>query len=170
CLDWLGAGSGAAEDRSRGAVDGEELVGAGRCGKDELVSGREVDGERGRADGNFGGEHGGAWVQNPDVAGTAADPPDLSAFGMLAHVGDAGADVDLLHGLERYKVDDGDGAVGGGDVGVNAQARTKERRAMFAKKNDDEGSELDDEEEVEAETFEVVHWMKEFYMRWSGNC
>jgi hypothetical protein len=84
---------------------------------------------------------------------------------MLAYVGDAGADVDLLRGLERYEVDDGDGAVGGGDVGVDAQARTKERRAMFAKKNDDEGSEQDDEEEVEAEAFEVGHWMKEFYMR-----
>ena len=156
-LDGLGAGSGAAEDRSRGAVDGEELVGAGGCGEDALVAGREIDGEWGRADGNFGGELGGACVENPDVAGAVADAPDFSAFGMLAHVGGAGADVDLLRGLERDEVDDGDGAVGGGDVGVNAQAGTKERGAMFAKKNDDEGSEQDDEEEVEAEAFEVGH-------------
>ena len=68
-------------------------------------------------------------------------------------------------GWERDEVDDGDGAVGGGDVGVNAQAGTKERGATFAKKNDDEGSEQDDEEKVEAEAFEVGHWMKQFYMR-----
>jgi hypothetical protein len=84
---------------------------------------------------------------------------------VLAHVGDAGADVDFLHRLQRDEVDDGDGAVGGGDVGVNAQAGTEEGGAMFAEEDDEKGNEQDGEQEVEAEAFEVGHWIREFYMR-----
>jgi hypothetical protein len=174
-LHGLRAGSGAADDGAGGAVDGEKLVGAGGSGEGAVVGGREIEGERSRADGDSGGDLGGAGVENPDIAGGAADAPDFGPFGALAHVSDAGADVDLLRGLERDEVDDGDGAVGGGDIGIDAQARAKEGGAMFAKEDDDERNEQDGEEEVEAEAFEVGHWMRRFYMRgerrgnlWSG--
>ena len=56
------------------------------------------------------------------------------------------ADGDVSDGAEIDEVDDGDGAVGGGDVGVEAEAGAEEGRAMFDEEEDEGGEEEDAEE------------------------
>ena len=77
---------------------------------------------------------------------------------MFAQIGDAGADGNLSEDAEIGEVEDGDGAVVGGDVGVEMEIRAKEGGAMFAEKDDDEKDEKDGESEVDAEGCEAAHW------------
>jgi hypothetical protein len=101
-------------------------------------------------------------VENEDEASGGADAPDFVAFGVFAHVGDAGGDEDFLDGVERDEIDDGDVAVDGGDVGVEVQAGAEEGGAMLAEENDGGEDEEDGEDEVGAEVFAMGHGRNEF--------
>ncbi len=56
---------------------------------------------------------------------------------MLPHSGKRGTDGDAVRGAEPHEIDDAEVAVRSCDVGIEAQAGTKERRAMFARDQDD---------------------------------
>jgi hypothetical protein len=76
---------------------------------------------------------------------------------MFAEVGDGGADGDFVDDPKRGEIDDGEGAVGGGDVGVEVEIGAEDGGAMLAEKNDDGENEQEDEEEVDAGVFGVGH-------------
>ena len=92
-LDGFGVGVRAAVDLAGGAVDGDELVGAGGGGVDAITGEREIE----REGSGPTGMRVSCWrsVEDPDIAGGAGDTPDFGAFGVLADVGDAGADVNF---------------------------------------------------------------------------
>jgi hypothetical protein len=52
--------------------------------------------------------------------------------------------------VKAGKVDDGERAVVGGDVGIHVEAGAEEGRAMLAKEDDGGGNEEEDEREVDA--------------------
>ena len=99
----------------------------------------------------------GARIQNEEVAAGAADAPDFGAPGVFAEVGNGGANGNLVDGAERGEVDDCEGAIGGGDVGVEMKIGAEDRGAMLAEKNDDSEDEQEREEEVDAEISGVGH-------------
>jgi len=100
----------------------------------------------------------GAGVKYPDIAAGRADAPDFGAPGVFADVGNALADGDFLEDAEIGEVEDGDGAVAGGNVCVEMEVRAEEGGTMFAEENDDDEDEKDGEYEVDAEGFEARHW------------
>jgi len=161
-LDGLGAGFGAADDGARGDVNGQELVGGGRGGVDTIAGGREIDREGQRADGDAPGDLRSAGVKDPEIATAGAHAPDFGPLGVLAHVGDTWADRDFLDDAEIGKIKDGDGAVGGGNVGIEMQIGTEKRRAMLAEEDDNEDEEKNSENEIDTEGFEAIHGMDEF--------
>jgi hypothetical protein len=60
---------------------------------------------------------------------------------MFAEIGDGGADGDVVDDVKAGKIDDGEGAVVGGDVGVHVEAGAEEGRAMLTKEDDGGGDE-----------------------------
>jgi hypothetical protein len=104
----------------------------------------------------------GMGVEDEYETSGGADAPDFVALGVFAHVGDAGCDEDFLDGVESDEVDDGDAAIGGGDVGVEMQAGTEEGGAMFAEEDGGGEDEKDGEDEVGAEVFAMGHGRNEF--------
>jgi len=76
---------------------------------------------------------------------------------VFAEVGDGGADGNFVDDAEGGEVDDGEGAVGGGDVGIEVEIGAEDGGAMLAEKNDDGEDEKEGEEEVDAEVFGVGH-------------
>jgi hypothetical protein len=156
-LNGLRAGVGAADDGAGGAVDGEELVGGGGGGEDAIARGGEVKRVRKPANGNARGELIGARVEDPEIAAGAADAPDFVAFGMLEHLGEHGPGRDARDLAEIDKIDDGDGAVGGRDVGVDAQAGAEEGGAVLTEKNARAEDEQEGEEKVLAEVLGGRH-------------
>jgi hypothetical protein len=95
----------------------------------------------------------GVRVEDEQIAGGVAGAPDFGAGGVFAKIGDRGADGNFGNGVEGDEVDDGEGAVGGGDVGVHVEIGTEEGGAMLAKDDDGGGDEEEDENEVDAEIF-----------------
>src|SRR6267378_3452785 len=63
----------------------------------------------------------------------------------------------MRKGFELNEIDHRDAAVGGGDVGVQPQARTKKRGAMLAQQHDQSGEGQRGEQEVDAKVFRTVH-------------
>jgi len=167
-LHRFGSGFGTSDDDARRDVDGEELIGGGGGGVGAIARGREVDGERKRADGDAPGNLRSARVKYPQVAASGADSPNFGALGVFAHVGDAGSDGNSLDDVEIGEIEDSDGAVGGRDIGVEVKIGAEERGAMFAEKYDDEEDEQDGENEIDSDRFEVRHGMDEFTGRGSG--
>lgn len=158
-LDGVGIGVSAAVDLAGGGVDSDELIGAGGGGVDAVASGREIERVRGRADGDAD-ELIGARVENEEVASDGAGAPDFVALGVFAEIGDGGADGDFGDGVEGDEIDDGKGAVGGGDVGVHVEIGAEEGGAMLTKDDDDGGEEEEGEGEIEAWVFGVGHGME----------
>ena len=158
-LDGFGISVGTAVDLAGGGVDGDELVRTGGSGVDAIAFGREIERERRSADGNAGDVIGGS-VENEDVAAGGGDAPDFVALGVFAEIGNGRADGNLGDGLEFGEINDGERAVGGGDVGVHVEIGTEEGRAMFAEKDDDCGNEEDGQAEIEPEVFGVGHGMR----------
>jgi len=76
---------------------------------------------------------------------------------VFAEIGDGGADGNSVDDAERGEVDDGEGAVGGGDVGVEVEIGAEDGRAVFAKKDYEGENEQESEEEIDAQVFGVGH-------------
>jgi hypothetical protein len=147
--DGLGTGPGAAKNGAGGGVKSDELVVRGGGGVDAIAGGREVEGVGRRADGNASNLTG-RRIEDPNVAGGRADAPDFVARGMFTEIGDGRADGDVGDNVKAGKIDDGEGAVVCGDVGVHVEVGAKEGRAMLAKEDDGGGDEEEDEREVDA--------------------
>ena len=158
-LDGFGGGVRAAVNLARVRVDGDELVGGGGGCVDAIAVGREVERIGCGANGYLRKLVGGR-VENEDEAAGGGNAPDFVAPGVLAKVGDGWADRNFGDGLEFGEVDDGEGAVGGGDVSVHVEVGAEERGAVFAKKDDGGGDEKDEKNEIGAEVFGERHGMK----------
>jgi len=158
-LDGFGGGVRAAVDLAGIRIDGDELVGGGSGGVDAIAVGREVERIGRGANGDLRDLVGGR-VENEGEAAGRGDAPDFVALGVLAEVGDGGAERNFGDGLKFGEVDDGEGAVGGRDVGVHVEVGAEERGAVFAKKDGGGGGEEDEEKEVGAEVFGKGHGMK----------
>jgi hypothetical protein len=100
-----------------------------------------------------------ARVEDEDVASGAADAPDFGALGVLAEVGDSGADGNSVDDAQGGEIDDGKGAVGSRDVGVEVEIGAEDGRAMFAEKNDESENEQESKKKVDAKVFAMGHWM-----------
>jgi len=102
-------------------------------------------------------------VENEDIAADIADAPDFVAAGVFAEVGDGGADGNFGDGMESDEIDDGDGAVGGGGVGVHVEIGAKEGGTMLAENDDGGGDEKNEKNEIDAKALEQRHGMKTGY-------
>ncbi len=98
-----------------------------------------------------------ARVEDEDVATGAADTPDFGALGVLAEVGDGGSNGNSVDDAERGEIDDGERAIGGGDVGVEMEIGAEDGGSVLAEKNDESENEKEGKEEVDAEVFGVGH-------------
>ena len=155
--DGLVAGGGASDDGVGLGVQREERVVARSRGVQPFAVPGEFDREGKRAHGNARGNLVDARIENPDVAAGTADAKDFGARGMLAQSGKSGAEVKMREGLELDEVDHGDAAVGGGDVGIQTQARTKKRGAMLAQEEGQSAEGQGSEQEVDAKISRAVH-------------
>jgi hypothetical protein len=150
---------GPAIDLARGGVNGDELVGARGGSVNAIARGRKIKGIGLWADGDAGDVVGGR-VENEDVAGGGGDTPDFIAIGVFTEIGDGGTDGNFANGLEFCEVDDGEGALRGGHVGVHVEVGAEEGRAMFTEEDDGGGDEEGQEHDVEAWVFGVRHVVK----------
>ena len=158
-LHGFGEGVGAAVDGAGGAVDSDELVVGGGSGVDAVAFEGEIDGEGRRADGDAS-ELIGAGVEHPEVTASIADAPDLVALRVFAQIGDARTNGNFGDGMEGDEVDDGNGAISGGGVGVHVEVGAKEGGTMLAENDDSCGDEKDDEKEIGAKVFGTRHGMR----------
>jgi hypothetical protein len=155
-LDGFGVGMGAAVNLARGSVDFDELVGGGRGGVDAIAGLREVERVRREPDRNLRNPAG-ARVDDEDGAAGVGDAPDFVARGVFAEIGDAKADRNFRDGLKFGEIDDGERALGGGDVGVHVEVGTEEGRAVFAEKENRGEDKKNDEDEINAWAFGGGH-------------
>ena len=163
-LHGFGVGVSAAVDLAGSGVDGDELVGGGSGGVDAITGGRKIERVREWAD-RDAGELVGGGVEDEDIAAGGRDAPDFVAGGVLAKIGDAGADGNFGDGLEFGEIDDSERAVGGGNVGVHVEIGAKEGWTMLFEDDGDGGDEKDEKNEIGAEVFRARHLVSEFYMR-----
>ena len=98
-----------------------------------------------------------ACVDNEDVAARGGDTPYFVALEVFAEVGDVRAYGNFGYGLELDEIDDGEGAIGSGDVGVHVEIGTEERWSMLKEEKNGGGYEQDDEDEVDAWAFVEGH-------------
>ncbi len=164
-LHGFGICVSAAVDLARGGVDGDELVGAGGGGVQAIAVGGKIKRVGRGADGDAR-ELVGVRVEDEDEAASGGDAPDFVAGGVFAKVGDGWADGNFGDGLEFGEIDYGEGAVGGGDVGVHVEIGAEEGRAVFMEEDNDAGDEEDDESKIEAEVFGMGHEWKEEDIRY----
>ena len=76
---------------------------------------------------------------------------------MFAQVRDGGADGNFVDDAQRGEVDDGEGAVGSGDIGVEMEIGAEDGGAMLAEQDDESEDEQESEQEVDTEVFAMGH-------------
>jgi len=157
-LHGFGAGLLAGDDGAGVGIDGEDLIGGGGGGEGAAAVGGEIERIGKRANVDAGDELIGGRVNDEDETLRGIDAPDFIAMGGFAKIGDAGCDVDFLCGAKGGEVDDGDVAVVGGDVGVEVDAGTQERGAVFAEEDDGGEDQEGDEDDPGAGIFVDGHW------------
>jgi hypothetical protein len=79
---------------------------------------------------------------------------------VFAKVRDRGANGNFCNGLEFGEIEDGEGAVVGGDVGVHVEIGAEKGGAMLVEDDDGGRDEEEKEREIEAWVFGVGHGMK----------
>ena len=164
-LHGFGIGVSAAVDLAGGGVDGDELIGAGGSGVQAIAVGGKIKRVGRGADGDAR-ELVGVRIEHEDEAAGGGDAPDFVAGGVFAKVGNGGAclrrlgDRNFGDGLEFGEINDGERAVGGGDVGVHVEIGAEEGRTVFMEEDNDGGDEEDDESKIEAEVFGRGHGVR----------
>ena len=126
--DGFVAGFCGGEDGVGAAIDGEHGVVAG-CGD---VGARAVGGEIQSVglwpDGNARDEPVGARVEDPDETCRSTDAPNFRAGGVLADARQFLGDGNVRDSVEIDEVDDGQRAVGGGDISAAGEDRDEEMK------------------------------------------
>jgi len=135
------------------------LVRGGSGRVDAIALGGEIERVGRSADGDAC-ELVGARIENEDVAAGVADTPDFVTLSVFAEIGDGRADGNFGDGVERDEIDDGEGAVGGGDVGVHVEGGVEEGGAMLVEDDDGGGEKEGEEDKIDADGFERRHVVK----------